>query len=464
MAQGEIPPALPVAKNKQSAFITGAVVEEMVGQVVSGVIEGSFDAGYLLKVKIGDTDTYLRGVVFLPGRFSPITALNDVAPQAKMYRRTEMPIPVANPQTLVPGPVPSLEQSDKHPAELQNFGPMIQVQGLPSELQPGVPISQENQPASSVLPSSNVLPLTDNPPMSSTGSSSGGRVAPHKIKIMESGHGSQSTIVIPQMVHDKVAEQDEAVKEFDCSATKVPNVNLEATVQSKSVSQSVPSTDSIPSSGAVNLELQIQHQAVSDELKPNQSISDGVKSPNLEHNQVPVTNEPEFISAEPIGLKIWMEKLASPNKAAVPELAVNVISGNDASHLNGRPGSRAANVTRVDSESAPIGGLPVTLFEREAIPSASKLATEGSPTQRMIEPQLCNPSSATSILKADSDSASMTSLPVTLFEREAIPSDPKLGIDGTALPRITEPLFYSPSGAANNVDCNLKDAIPPAES
>ncbi|KAJ9136332.1 hypothetical protein P3X46_033423 [Hevea brasiliensis] len=458
LAQGENVPATPAAdsmkKNKQSACTIGSVGDEMVGQVVSGVIEGSFDAGYLLKVKVGDTDTHLRGVVFLPGRFSPITASNDVAPQAKMYRRTEMPLPVANPQTLVPGPVPSSEQSDKQPVELQNLAPIVQVQGLPSELQSTVSIPQENQPTS------NILPLTDNLPMSSTGSSLGGRAAS---QILESGLGSQSTSIMPQMGHDKFAEQIEVLKEFEGSITKVPNAMVEATEQSKSVPKSAPSVDCIPTSGTVNLELQIQHQAMSDEFKPNQSLHDGVKSPNLEHNQVSVITEPEIMSAEPIGIKIWMEKLASPNKAAVPELAMNVISGNDASHLNRRPVSHTANVTEADSESALIGGLPVTLFEREAVPSAPKLANEGSP-QRMVETQLCNPSGATNVLKADSDSATVTSLPVTLFEREAIPSEPKLAIDGPVLPRITEPLFCSSSGAANNVDCNLKDAIPPAES
>ncbi|KAF2304665.1 hypothetical protein GH714_037338 [Hevea brasiliensis] len=411
-------------KTKLFAHTTGAVDDEMVGQVVSGVIEGSFDAGYLLKVKVGDTETHLRGVVFLPGSFTPITASNDVAPQAKMYNRTEIPISVANPQTLVPGPVPSSEQSDKQPVNVQNLAPLVQVQRLPSELQSSssVPIPQQNQPVS------DILPLTDNLPMSNTGSSLGDRVAPQQI--LESGLGSQSTCFMQEMGHDKVAEQYE----------------------------SASSVDNFPGSGTVNLELQIQHQAVSDEFKSNQSSRDDVRSPNLEHNQGPVTTGPGIMSAESIGIKIQIEKPASPNKAAVPELAMN-----DAPHLNGRPVCHAVNITETGSRSAPMGGLRATLFEREGIPSAYKLATEGSP-QRLIEAQLCNPSGVTSIMKADSDSTPVTSLPVTLFEREAIPSEPELVIDGPVLPRITEPLFCSSSGAASDVDCNLKNAIPPTES
>ncbi|KAJ9169081.1 hypothetical protein P3X46_020549 [Hevea brasiliensis] len=456
LAQGENIPAMTAAdsmkKTKLFAHTTGAVDDEMVGQVVSGVIEGSFDAGYLLKVKVGDTETHLRGVVFLPGSFTPITASNDVAPQAKKYNRTEIPISVANPQALVPGPVPSSEQSDKQPVNVQNLAPLVQVQRLPSELQSSssVPIPQQNQPVS------DILPLTDNLPMSNTGSSLGDRVAPQQI--LESGLGSQSTCVMQEMGHDKVAEQYEVLKELEGSITKVPCGNVGATKQSKSLPQSASSVDNFPGSGTVNLELQIQHQAVSDEFNSNQSSRDGVRSPNLEHNQGPVTTGPGIMSAESIGIKIQIEKPASPNKAAVPELAMN-----DAPHLNGRPVCHAVNITETGSQSAPMGGLPVTLFEREGIPSAYKLATEGSP-QRLIEAQLCNPSGVTSIMKADSDSTPVTSLPVTLFEREAIPSEPELVIDGPVLPRITEPLFCSSSGAASDVDCNLKDAIPPTES
>ncbi|CAN6481655.1 unnamed protein product [Victoria cruziana] len=66
----------------------------MVGQIVSGVLDGSFDSGYLLTVRVGDTHTVLRGVVFEPGRSVPVTAANDVAPHVKMFQRAEVAIPV----------------------------------------------------------------------------------------------------------------------------------------------------------------------------------------------------------------------------------------------------------------------------------------------------------------------------------------------------------------------------------
>ncbi|KAK8621834.1 hypothetical protein V6N13_097462 [Hibiscus sabdariffa] len=54
------------------------------GQMVYGVIEGPFDDGYLLSVNMVDTNTHLRGLVFLPGRLTPITIGNDVALDAKI--------------------------------------------------------------------------------------------------------------------------------------------------------------------------------------------------------------------------------------------------------------------------------------------------------------------------------------------------------------------------------------------
>jgi hypothetical protein len=97
---GEKTPVLPESDNmKENKETTGTTGASMVGQVITGVIDGLFDAGYLVKVKVGDSDTPLRGLVFLPSRFIPITAANDVAPQAKMNRRADIPIPVSYPPT-----------------------------------------------------------------------------------------------------------------------------------------------------------------------------------------------------------------------------------------------------------------------------------------------------------------------------------------------------------------------------
>ncbi|KAL9236620.1 hypothetical protein vseg_011265 [Gypsophila vaccaria] len=69
--------------------------DEMVGQAVTGVLECAFDAGYFLRVRVGNSGMYMRGVVFKEGCVVPVTPENDVAPEAKMYTRQNLPIPVS---------------------------------------------------------------------------------------------------------------------------------------------------------------------------------------------------------------------------------------------------------------------------------------------------------------------------------------------------------------------------------
>ncbi|KAK8519876.1 hypothetical protein V6N13_031647 [Hibiscus sabdariffa] len=74
----------------------------MVGQAVSGIIDAAFDAGYMLTVRVGDTDTTLRGVVFKPGHYVPVSVENDVAPNLQMIRRNEIPSPRERNGTTLP--------------------------------------------------------------------------------------------------------------------------------------------------------------------------------------------------------------------------------------------------------------------------------------------------------------------------------------------------------------------------
>eukprot|EP00249_Psilotum_nudum_P013682 c24458_g1_i1 orf=423-1103(+) len=61
----------------------------LVGQPVHGVVDGSFDAGYLVTVRVGDSDTVYRGVVFGPGMSIPLSKANDVAPKVKAAMRDD---------------------------------------------------------------------------------------------------------------------------------------------------------------------------------------------------------------------------------------------------------------------------------------------------------------------------------------------------------------------------------------
>lgn len=100
----------------------------MVGQAVTGVVEAVFDAGYLLAVKIGNSNTSLRGVVFKPGHYVPVTAENDVAPRVQMIRRNEIHLPTQN-QTRVRGSR-SRERHEQHVGYVGNGSPSNELHRL----------------------------------------------------------------------------------------------------------------------------------------------------------------------------------------------------------------------------------------------------------------------------------------------------------------------------------------------
>ncbi|XP_076954594.1 protein METABOLIC NETWORK MODULATOR 1-like, partial [Bidens hawaiensis] len=65
----------------------------MVGQIVTGVVQATFDGGYFIAVKIGNSSIPLTGAVFKPGHVAPITPENDVAPHVEVIKRPGIPIP-----------------------------------------------------------------------------------------------------------------------------------------------------------------------------------------------------------------------------------------------------------------------------------------------------------------------------------------------------------------------------------
>ncbi|KAF2288755.1 hypothetical protein GH714_012251 [Hevea brasiliensis] len=116
-----VPPGFVGVNGDQPHQVDSAndATDVMVGQVVHGVIEAAFDAGYLLTVSVGNSETTLRGVVFKSGRYVPVSTDNDVAPGVQMIRRNEIPIPrdrngivhtarAANPITSEGKQVPSM--------------------------------------------------------------------------------------------------------------------------------------------------------------------------------------------------------------------------------------------------------------------------------------------------------------------------------------------------------------------
>lgn len=122
--------------------------DNIVGQAVTGVVEGTFDAGYLLAVKIGNSNTSLRGVVFKPGHFVPISSENDVAPHVQTIRRNEIPFPMAN-QARVRGRRPKSRERNKQRGDVQRMETSHFFNGFPNPNQVQIFTPQTTDLASS---------------------------------------------------------------------------------------------------------------------------------------------------------------------------------------------------------------------------------------------------------------------------------------------------------------------------
>lgn len=113
----------------------------MVGRVVSRVIEGNFDSGYLISVNIGNSITRLRGVVFQPKKVNPITAVNDVAPYVKMYNMRDYPFPAVNPSCQGNGFFLQSVHTNEQPLQSQNQVLIASSQVVSPKLQSSPPIA-----------------------------------------------------------------------------------------------------------------------------------------------------------------------------------------------------------------------------------------------------------------------------------------------------------------------------------
>ncbi|XP_059627701.1 uncharacterized protein LOC132270516 [Cornus florida] len=359
---------------------TAGIDDDMVGQVVSGVIEGSFDAGYLLSVKIANSNTILRGVVFQPGLFSPLTAANDIAPNAKMYKRKELPIPALHPQVQVQvhASVPQLEQNSKQPFQSENQAPIVPEQVLPTELHSGTPFALDQSPSVTVLLTDNLL--TDNLPKRDISAQLGGEILPQQNS--EFGLDNQFA---SQLEHTSTVKQDQVMHESEPSDPLGPKVELEVTKDVISGPASVPTVDILPGNDSINHVPLVQHQAVDSGLVPSGLVHDKLKSSNSELHQTPVVAKPQPEPSQPISepIDFVMEKPISPKNDAPQdiqsELAAEVLKKDETS-TNGNLLSDAAKNTEGGSQSAPKKG--------EATPSELEPAAEESVLPGMLESQI----------------------------------------------------------------------------
>ncbi|KAL2467169.1 Uncharacterized protein Adt_43020 [Abeliophyllum distichum] len=222
---------------KDEVNLKDGSVSNMSGQNVYGVIDGSFDAGYFITVRIGNNGTPLRGVVFLPGKFTPITAANDVAPQAKMYQRTEIPNPEmecqnrVNDNDITPRSkivvVPSLEDVKRHSMDIRPVEPC-----KPLPIVPGT---------SSITSLGSKISLPEN---------------------QEVGLEKKSQSA-PPIENLRMVEQDEVMQVFEVSTPlKEPKATDGEAVKDVSQSSSRATASNLPGNETMNQEPQFQQNAV----------------------------------------------------------------------------------------------------------------------------------------------------------------------------------------------------------
>ncbi|MBA0595238.1 uncharacterized protein LOC105768333 [Gossypium raimondii] len=380
--QGDITPLTPATenlKNKQSVGTSDPTSNEIVGQMVSGVIEGSFDAGYLLNVKVCDTDMHLRGVAFLPGRFTPITAENDVAPHAKMYERNDIPIPLVNAQGHLHTVSPSSGKNEK-PVEDKNDAPNLPGQGLQIGLFSGAMAASKSQSASISIPLASNLPIND------TGLPLGQKVL--QDRILDSG-----------LQTDKAMVQDQSPLGFEAlKLMKGPNISVEAL----NTSEPVPAmfTADVPAAKTVNPNPQVDDQAVCSDLKSQELFHDDVKILDT-----PKTSEPEAQAdgGEPTQINLFKNQASSRQDIDISqdtelELATKIIGGVGTSHMDGLSSNEAATTATTGSCSESMTSQPVTIFGVETIPSEPKPAAEET-VPEMVVPE----DSSSSLMAADTN-------------------------------------------------------------
>lgn len=136
-----------VSQNDESAAAptAGENNRAKVGQSVHGVVDGSFDAGFLVSLRVADSDTVYRGVVFGPGLSIPLNRENDVAPKVKNTNRSDDGTPLSR-------SVPS-SSSTPPPPPLPVVPPAVVVAAPPPEILRGKPEFPFPPPSVSSYPS-----------------------------------------------------------------------------------------------------------------------------------------------------------------------------------------------------------------------------------------------------------------------------------------------------------------------
>ncbi|XP_050370376.1 uncharacterized protein LOC126788429 [Argentina anserina] len=466
-------PAIPgpdsLKKNKQSAGTNDDAEDEMVGRMVSGVIEGSFDAGYLLNVKVEDTDTQLRGVVFLPGKFTPVTAENDIAPNVKMCKRKEVPIPAVNVQSHIYGSAHPSEQSNKQPVEVKKQIPAVPdhvpphipqcgiVESFKSQSFSGIPEtlrsqciqkSFRNQSFSGIPESSSfVIPPVDNL-LKNDAPAIGGKAMPQQP--LESVLDNQSTYVMTKSENKDVVGQEKVLEEVEPATTITESTGVEGIKESK-IEKSSESIGELPSIETVCKDPLLQPQAV--DTESSALVREDIKSLNFELNHNPVFAEAVPAVAVIPSVDIVCKALQVQSQTVDTEKSHLV--DDEVKSVNVET-NQTPEFAEPAASSVILGA--VTVCKDPQIQSERALdhdVVKSLDLEMNHTPPLV-PEPAFAVCK-----------PVeNLMEEDAAPKPSQLlgGETAASIGSIPSTIGEPPTGAIDSMDCDIADTIPPAQS
>ncbi|KAL6197946.1 hypothetical protein ACLB2K_027738 [Fragaria x ananassa] len=480
LVHGESMPAIPgpdsLKKNKQSAGTNDDAEDEMVGRVVSGVIEGSFDAGYLLNVKVEDTDTQLRGVVFLPGKFTPVTAVNDVAPNVKMCRRKEVPIPAVTMQSHLYGSAQPSEQSNKQPVEVKKQIPAVPDQIPPRIPQCGITESPRSQSFSGIpetlrsqciqksfrsqsfsgIPESSsfVTPPVDNLPKNDA-PTLGGKAIPQQP--LASVLDDQSTHVTTKSENDEVVEQEKVLVEVEPATTITEPTGVEDNKESKTeklLEESSEPIGFVPSIETVSKDPPIQPQVVGSET----STLVQEKSLDFELNHTPL-----FAEAAPAMANV--PSVETVCKA--PHIQPQTVDTEKSQLVDDEVKS-----VNVEINQTPVFAEPATgcvILGAETVCKDPQIQPEdvGSEKSTLVQDVVKSLDLEINQIPLVAEPAIAASKPVeNLMEEEATPKPSQVlgGETVASVGSIPSAMGEPPSGAIDSMECDKADAITPAQS
>jgi len=430
----------------QTAGTTNNSDSGMLGKTVTGVIEATFNDGYLVNIKATDSDSFFRGVVFLPGQVMPISAENDVAPHVQMINRKDFPIPMPNSQTNEVQVMPDTEENVVVPHVSQMIKQMFAIPKPNSQTHEVqlMPVTAENDVAPHVnqvinrkefpipMPNSQtnavqVMPDTEEndvvphfsqmikqmfaipkpnsqtnevhgslPPLQSIKPQipvplPGENVLPTEVHssisvppgISEAGHVNQSSCLNSEMGCDKTVEQSDKLHELNAS-TQVEEPG--AAKESRPASETMNLFPTIE-----NTDKQLRNEQVSPSVNQlNELVHDYLNNSNIELNLVTVSAEPESMPSEQISKPVenFVEKQNLPETNVQEDAKTTLVSIDTLSNVDNTPNSNGKPSTGIANILEMVPNQAVGTKQPESM--QSEQVGQSDPYGNMLSSEGCN--------------------------------------------------------------------------